>query len=178
MGILGALFGKKAKNTAKPFIRSTFEAPATAMAQQGQQAYNAQIGGLGLGDATAFNTGFDRFKQASGYQSALDGAARGVEAGAASRGLLGSGSTAMALQQSGADIANNTYNNYMDRLSKTGQQGTDNAINSAQLIAGVSDRPATSGIVGKIGQAAGGIASLFPPGEAAKSIAAMFGRKK
>jgi hypothetical protein len=86
----------------------------------------------------------------------------------AARGLLASGSTAQALQDRANQLAQGTYSNYLGQLlggSQTAFQGGQSAFGTAQglgnIIAGAGQTGPSQGLLGGIGQAVGGGASLF-----------------
>lgn len=85
--------------------------------------YTAGTRGAGAyGDATGANgpEGYARattnFRTDPGYQFELGQGLQAIDRGAASRGLLSSGNTAMAEQQYGTGLADQSYSNYVNRL--------------------------------------------------------------
>lgn len=135
---------------------------------------SAQTGGassalaamLGIGgDPTAQNEAFDNFRNSSGYQFQMDQGTNAITGGAASKGLLNSGSTAKSLQTYGQGLADSTMNGYLDRLLGVGNQGiaAANAISgagaysdsksqgtsSSQGTSKSSDKPGIQGLLGQ-----------------------------
>lgn len=108
-------------------------APYTALnksATTGANAYGAALG-LGGGDPAQIQA---QLAATPGYQFQLGQGLQSIDRGAASRGLLSSGNTAMAEQQYGQGLANQTYQNYVQNLQPyLGQQNT-----AAAGIAGVN----------------------------------------
>ena len=75
------------------------------------------------------------FQNTPGYQFTQNEAMRGVMANAASRGLVNSGATLRALQDRSANIASQTYGDYMNRLGTVmgmGQNAAAQTGNAAQ----------------------------------------------
>jgi hypothetical protein len=92
------------------------------------------------------------FQQTPGYQFTQDEAMRGVMANASARGLVNSGSVLRALQDRSANIADQTYGNYMNRLaalSGIGQTATGQGMAAGQGFGGQA-----SGVIGQGTQAA------------------------
>lgn len=111
-------------------------ADQTPYRQAGQQAvgqYAAQVG--------------NGFQQSPGYQWTQDEAMRGVMANASARGLVNSGATLRALQDRSANLANQEYGNYMNRLaalSGIGQTATGQTGAMGQSYGGQA-----SGVIGQ-----------------------------
>ncbi|MDV7394033.1 hypothetical protein RZS08_21820, partial [Arthrospira platensis SPKY1] len=106
-----------------------------SLQQRGIGFMDALEGGLGLRDDTAFNEGFNRFQNASGFRNIQDQAMRGVAGSAAARGLLGSGATLRAMQDRSANLANQSYQNYLGMLmNQQGQafEASQSAFGTAQ----------------------------------------------
>lgn len=96
-----------------------------------------------------------------GYQFRLAEGQKAIERSAASRGLLGSGGTAKALQQYGQDYASNEYGNVYNRALQQYQQKFNefqtnqaNTYNRYAGLAGVGQQAATT--LGQLGQSAAG----------------------
>ena len=80
-----------------------------------------------------------------GYNFLMDQGTEAIERKAAGRGMLGSGATAKGLMQYGQGLADQTYNNYMNRLyqmigtgqnaaAQTGQFGATAAGNAGNAL--------------------------------------------
>lgn len=129
---------------------------------------------LGLRGGTAAQEGFDRYKDASGYEFIMDSGQDAISGNAAARGLLNSGATAKALTKFGQNTASQFYNNYLDRLlglstqgiqaggllGSAGQRsyGTGNS-QSTSSSTGTSSSSSKPGIGGFLGQIGGSIAA-------------------
>jgi len=151
--------GSKSKSTqesynqAYPFIQQTF-APAASQAVTGSNALAQLLGG----DPTGFNA----YKQATGYDAALEQGSRGITANAAAGGLLRSGGTARALQAFGDQMQQQYAGNYLDRLAQQVQLGTQIGsliAGAGQRSTGQSSSNSKNGMGGFIGSLASGIAA-------------------
>lgn len=156
---MGGLFGgSKQSSTSNSYnqfagqLNNTFS-PLTANAATGANALGALLGG----DPTGFNA----YKQATGFDDAAKLGSQGITGNAAAAGMLRSGSTDKALQSFGNTIQNQYANNYMDKLLSQAGLG----LQAGQLISGAgqvgqskfsgSSKPGLGGLIGGI---AGGIA--------------------
>jgi hypothetical protein len=169
------LTGKRSKNRAFEQLNQQLSPLMTQQAQQGQafqqqggRFLDAYGGGLGLGDEEAFNTGFERFQGASGYNNIFNEAMRGITSQTASRGLMNSGAAVRAMQDRAGQLGNESYQNYLASIlggAQTGLGAGQSAFGASQgfggLIAGAGQTGGNQGILGGIGQAAGGAASLI-----------------
>lgn len=93
----------------------------------GNQALVQQQDLLGLNGQAAADAARATFQTSPGYQWSVDQAERAVDAGAAARGMLRSGATLKAEQDRAAQLANQEFGNYYNRLSGLvgqGQYGT------------------------------------------------------
>lgn len=124
----------------------------------GKTALNAYMGELGLSDEAKAGTFKSGFRETPGYQFAVEEGERGAVNNLAALGMKNSGAALKALTRFRTGLADQTYNNYLDRLSgvSTGGQtqvGQNNALgaqfaqNAGQTI---QDRGAAtaSGYVG------------------------------
>lgn len=105
-------------------------------ASQGGAAGGAGAGGVG--------EALQRFRESLGFRDTQNAALRGVGANAAARGLLGSSGTGNTFQRSAANLANQTYGGFLDRLTgvagrgqqaASGQAGIDTGLGGALLNA-------------------------------------------
>lgn len=79
---------------------------------------------LGIGaDPDAAARAYQDYQNSTGFQSALDAGGRAITGSAAARGLLGSGSTAKALQTYGTQLGQQNFNNYLNQLSGVSGMG-------------------------------------------------------
>jgi hypothetical protein len=176
------LTGKRAKNRAFEWLQ---QAQGPAMGQQmqlgselqdqGRAFLNAYQGGLGLGGADAFNEGFRRFQTGTGFRTIQNEAMRGLTNSLAARGVMGSGAALRAMQDRSANLAQQSYQNYLGQVLggaqmgfQAGQGAYGNAANFGNTIAGAGQTGGSQGLFGAIGQGIGGAASLFKSDRRAK----------
>lgn len=162
---MSAIFGgskssqsSSSSNQAYPYIQQQFGGQVRGGLQAGDQI--RAILGLG-GDSAAASQAFQNYKNSTGYQTNLDAGSRAVTDNAASRGLLGSGSTLQALTNYGTNLNNQYYNNYLQNL--LGQQTMGNAAGS--LIAGSGQKYSSTGSSSQkpgLGGFIGGVLSGIP----------------
>lgn len=136
---MSSLFGKPAQSSNQSSGSSTssslsnnlaYPALSQAMMPQVQNATgssNQMANMLGLNGAQGQNEGFNNWKNSTGYQFGLDQGMGAITGGAASKGLLNSGSTAKALGKFGMDYASTKYGDYMNQLMGLGNQGNSAA---------------------------------------------------
>ncbi len=99
----------------------------------GKTALNAYMGELGLSDEAKAGTFQSGFKETPGYQFAVQEGEKGAINNLAALGMKNSGAALKALTRFRTGLADQTYNNYLDRLSgvSTGGQtqvGQNNAL--------------------------------------------------
>lgn len=94
---------------------------------------------LGLNGPQAQNTGFDTWKNSTGYKFGMDQGMQAITGGAASKGLLNSGATGKALAKFGQNYADTQYGNYFNQLL-----GVNNSGNNAANIIGGAGQKSTS----------------------------------
>lgn len=96
----------------------------TTYLQGGADAAAQQQALLGLGgDSDAAARAFAEFQGSTGFRNQLEQGGRAITGSAAARGLLGSGSTAKALQSYGQGLAQQSFNNYFNQLGGLSAQG-------------------------------------------------------
>jgi hypothetical protein len=101
----------------------------------GDSALSQETNLLGLNGAGPQTNAFSQFQADPGYQYTVDQAVHGVDRSAAARGLLTSGATIKAIQDRAANLADQGYSNYFNRISGvagTGQTATNNVANAGQ----------------------------------------------
>ncbi len=103
-------------------------------------------------------SGFNRYKDAAGYNFAAQQGSQGVLANGAARGLLRSGSTGKGLVSFGQKLSDQYLDSYLQRLNGMGQLG----LGAAGVLANtgqVSESKSKSkpGIAGLLGGLLGGI---------------------
>lgn len=141
-------------------------------AGQGTSAINSLLG-LG-GDSGEQMDAFNRYKEGAGYNFAFDEGQRAITGNMASKGLLNSGSALKALTSFGQNIGNQYFNQYLDRLFQSSNQG----FNAAQILSGAGGTSSSTGNSNSTssGQTSSGIGSLIGP--IASAIAASDRRLK
>jgi hypothetical protein len=97
----------------------------------GQQGLTTTTDLLGLNGPDAAKAAMDRFQTSPGYQFQMEQGLRGIDAGAASTGMLRSGATLKAEETFGQGLANQDFGNYYNRLSALSGQG----LTAAQGVA-------------------------------------------
>lgn len=112
---------------------------------------------LGLNGAGAQNSGFDNWRNSTGYQFGMDQGTKAITGSAAAKGLLNSGSTAKALNTYGQGYADQQFGNYFQQLL-----GLDNMGNNAAGVIENAGQQSTSksnssGVDYKNGTSAGNI---------------------
>ena len=122
---------QSSENRAFPWLQSTFN----PVAQQGVGASGQLASLLGLSGGPAQTQGFDNWRNSTGYKFGMDEGLKAVTGGAASKGLLNSGSTARALTQFGSDYASSKYNDYTSLLSGLLGQG----IQAGNVVGGAGN---------------------------------------
>lgn len=111
----------------------------------GRSALDAYMGELGLSDAAKAGTFQSGFKTTPGYQFQVEEGEKGALNNLAALGMKNSGAALKSLTRFRQDLADQTYNNYLDRLSaaSTGGQaqvasnntlGADYATNAGRTI--------------------------------------------
>lgn len=96
----------------------------------GRNALDAYSGELGLSDAAKGGTFQSGFKTTPGYQFQLDQGREGVQNSLAALGMKSSGAGLKAITKYSQGLADQTYSNYLDRLSaaSVGGQHQANAL--------------------------------------------------
>lgn len=151
-GIFG---GKKSKsvsdNKAYDSINQNFGG-LQGMAGTGANALQSLLSG----DASGFN----KYKDATGFDFAADQGSRGITGNAAAGGLLRSGSTGKSLVSFGNNLQQQFAGNYMDRLMGQADMGfkAGGLLSQAgqQTKQSSREKPGIGGFLGQIG---GGIAA-------------------
>lgn len=132
-------------NQSYDYIKNTFS-PLTAYAGEGAEG----ISKLLSGDASGFNA----YKNATGFDQLVQQGSRGITGNAAAGGLLRSGGTGKALANYANDMQNQYATSYLDRL--LGMAGL--GMNAGSLISGAGnvmhgeskskEKPGLSGLIG------------------------------
>lgn len=140
-------------------INSTFT-PVAGYAQQGGDAISALLGGD--------SSGFNNYKNATGFNDALTSGSQGITGNAAANGLLRSGSTGKALASFGAGLNNQFSQNYLSNMLNLANLGTT----AGGLLTSAGQRSQSTGS----SKSKGGLGSFL--GSAAGAVAASDSRLK
>lgn len=108
---MGKLFGKPAKSSSSNRAYHTIEqnfGGLQGMAGTGANALSALLSGD--------TSGFNAYKNATGFDWQAEQGSRGITGNAAARGILRSGPTGEALVNYGNNLQNQFASSYMDRL--------------------------------------------------------------
>lgn len=156
-GQTGAIESKYANDLAQAKAAQTQydqQVASLTEADKAREATNAQIASFATEYANQYSPQYDKGYTGSqvsdiitatpGYQFQLDQGTKALERQGAAKGMLGSGNTLFGLQQYGQQLAQNSYQSYMQNLSNIVAQGTgatmaiaDNQIARGNAIAGV-----------------------------------------
>jgi hypothetical protein len=118
-------------NQAYNYLQSAY-APAVT---QGTTASNAIANLLGLNGQQGQDAGFQTFKDSSGYNFMQDEGVRGIEAGNASKGLLGSGSALKAITGYSSNLAKSFLDSYLSNLGGL----ANNGLQAGNIIGGAGN---------------------------------------
>jgi hypothetical protein len=133
-------------------------------ATTGQPANADQADLLGLNGQPAADAAMAKFQQSPGYAYQVQQGLRGVDAGAASQGILRSGATIKAEETLGSNLANQDFGNYWNRLQQLSSGGLSAATGIANASVGAgtqiantdaSAAQAQSNIYGNLGSGIG-----------------------
>jgi hypothetical protein len=116
------------ENRAYGTIKDIFQPYAERSADTSNQIFNM----LGLNGQQNMDQAFQTFRSTPGYQFGLDEGLRGVNAGMAGRGMLGSGAALKSLQRFGQGYADQQYDKYMANLFGM----NDKTLSAGQLLSG------------------------------------------
>lgn len=124
-------------------------APYTAA---GLQSLPAAQNLLGLNGPEYAAQAMGNFQQNPGYQYQLSEGLRAVDSGAAARGMLRSGATMKAEQTLGANLANQSFDTYYNRLMGLTQIGQNSAAGVG--AAGIQTANSQANVLGNMAQTA------------------------
>lgn len=163
-GLIGGVLGKK--NSKKE--AQNYEAAARLASEQvapwrqtGIAANDMLAGALGVGgNPAAAQQGFNNYLGSVGAQGELEMGQRAITGSRAARGILNSGATALALQESGTQLARQNYNNYLSQLGGLSSAGLTAGQTAGQALQSGGNAAAQAKAQG--GNAfAGGLGSAF-----------------
>lgn len=133
----------------------------TSGGQVGTTANNIGTGANAVATAGGAQAGYDNYLQNAGYAPAMKQLSQDVTGQGAAAGILNSGTTARALQDRGADLNHQFFNNYLQHLNNQaglGLQAGGLVTNAGQRSKSTGGSPST---IGSIASTVGGIASIF-----------------
>lgn len=172
-GIVGGVLGNKA---AKKQARATREAAQLAVQQVapfrdvGIQAQSALAGALGLQGAPGQQQSFQNFLNNIGFANQLRAGSQAITSNAAARGLLNSGSTLRALNTFGQNLAQQSFQNFLNNLAGLSAQGINAATFAGQALQGGFTQAANQRFAGRqalaqgLGAAFGSVLPTIQPG--------------
>jgi hypothetical protein len=143
-------------NQAYPYLQQALGGNVSNGSNAGNQLANM----LGLNGSPAQATGFNNFRNSTGYQFGLNQGIQSITGNAATQGLLNSGSTLKALDTYGQNYANTQYGNYtslLNNLLGAGNTsasvigGAGNVYNSSSSSSGTGGVPG-GGLGASLGQ--------------------------
>jgi hypothetical protein len=160
--------GQKAANQAIQQGVQTATNQLSPWTTAGQPALSQESDLLGLNGQPAADAAMSTFQSSPGYQYQVSQGLRGVDAGAASQGILRSGATIKAEETLGSNLANQDFGNYWNRLQQLSSGGlsaaggiagaaTGGAANIAQTDTSAAN--AQSSIYGNVASSLGGSAN-------------------
>jgi hypothetical protein len=144
--------GKRSKQESKNLAYENMQRDFGGLQTNATTGANA-LNSLLSGDSS----GFEAFKNATGYDFMAERGSRGITSNMAAKGLLRSGVTGKALMNFGNQMNNQYVGSYMDRL---GQQA-DTGFKAGNLISGAgtynkgtsSEKPDITKFIGKLAAA-------------------------
>ena len=135
--------------------------------EQGGAAYQQQGDLMGLNGQPAQTAATEQFRTDPGYQFQLQEGLNAIDAGAASKGMLTSGSTIKAEQKFGQGLADQSFQNYYTRLNGLANQGyTANAQGGQNLIGAAGGQAAIANQQAQTDVSAAGTQASIYGGEA------------
>ena len=110
----------------------------------GQPANQQQSDLLGLNGQPAADAAMSTFQASPGYAYQVQQGLRGVDAGAASQGILRSGATIKAEETLGSNLANQDFGNYWNRLQQLSSGGLTAATGISNAATGAGTQIANT----------------------------------
>jgi hypothetical protein len=147
---------QRSTNMEQKFVNDTFKPLTQNMLAQGQEGLGNYFDALTGSDLT----GVQRFRDSAGYQNIFDEAMRGVTSNAAARGLLNSGAMVRTAQDRAGQLAQQSYENYLQRLLQGSQTGIQTGMNAGGIVAEVGAQNERAGGLGGIVNAFKDIGSI------------------
>jgi hypothetical protein len=149
VGVAGSALLAKGQSGAVSQGQQQANAALAPFSTTGVQADTQSANLLGLNGQPSADAAMKSFQSSPGYQYSVSEALRGVDAGAASRGTLVSGSTIKGEETVASGLANQDFGNYMSRLNSLSNFGITAA--GGQASADTSAAGAQSNILGSQG---------------------------
>ena len=143
-------------NQAYPYLQGALSGNISNGGNAGNQLANL----LGLNGVQGQNTGFNNWKDSTGYQFGLNQGVGSIVGNAATNGLLNSGATAKAVDTYGQNYANTQYGNYTGML----QNLLGTGVSSAGVLSSAGNTSQSSGSGSSTKGAGGFIGSLLGKG--------------
>ena len=145
-GLIGGILQKGAIDAGKSQANAAIQQGITTATNQlspwtttGVPANTQEASLLGLNGQPAADAAMSTFQSSPGYQYQVQQGLRGVDASAASQGILRSGATIKGEETLGSNLANQDFGNYWNRL----QQLSGNGLTAAGGIANAATGGAT-----------------------------------
>ena len=169
-GIVGGILGKKSGKRQARALRETGAEAAGLLdpfATAGEQATQAQLGGLGFGDTAQTDAAFQNFLNSTGFRSQLAAGSEAITGNQAARGLLNSGATLKRLTRFGQDLGQQGFTNFLGQLGNVAGRGLTAAGGQATALtrtgeaAAEARRSGDAAFSSGIGQASQGAFSLL-----------------
>lgn len=153
---MGSIFGgskqkSSSANQAYGTINNAFS-PLLGYASQGAQGISDFLGGN--------TSGFDKYKEATGFNTQMGQGLQNITNAGAAKGLLRSGASGQALVKYGNDLTQQSAGSYIDKL--LGLAGLGNTAGNILTNAGQTSQSTSkgkNGIGGFLGSAAGAVAA-------------------
>lgn len=169
-GIVGGIMGKKSGKRQAAALRATGEQATGELegfAGAGDQANEAILGGLGIGDTAQTDAAFQNFLNSTGFKSQLAAGSEAITGNQAAAGLLNSGSTLKRLTRFGQDLGQQGFNNFLGNLGDVAGRGLTATGKQTDIITGVGEKAAAARAGGDaafasgIGQASQGVFGML-----------------
>lgn len=173
VGVVGSAISSSSQSGAISAGQQQANAALAPYSTTGAAADTRTADLLGLNGQPAADTAMAAFQASPGYAYQVQQGLRGVDAGAAAKGMLRSGSTLKAEQTLGSNLANQDFGDYVSRLNSLsnygitaagGQASTDTSAAGQQAsIVGNEAKGLTTAVGGLAGNSSvqNGLAGLF-----------------
>ena len=164
VGAAGAIAGGiMQSNAVKSGQQASLQAQQTAIqtaqnqlgpwTSTGAPANTQEASLLGLNGQPAADAAMSTFQASPGYQFQMQQGLRGVDAGAASQGILRSGATIKGEDEFAQGLANTTFGNYFNQLQQLSGNGLTAAGGITSASSGAANQMSTTDASGATAQA-------------------------